>query len=184
MYAPRYVTDDQLPAHLYSQILPGLYQGGTDDDDWINTGFSPLTPAATGAGFDAVLTLFAWAQPFGWGSRSCATASWTPTLAHADMTRVVEAARWAHQRWASGQQVLIRCQAGLNRSGLLTALVLMLAGFGPRGRHRADPGKARRVRPVQRRLRRLAARRSGRNSREAGTQRHSASGLTLVPYRR
>ena len=42
---------------------------------------------------------------------------------------MVEAARWAHQRWASGQQVLIRCQAGLNRSGLLTALVLMLAGL-------------------------------------------------------
>ncbi len=88
-----------------------------------------MTSATTASGFDAVLTLFAWAQPFGWGVEELRYGFMDAHPRHADMTRVVEAARWAHQRWASGQQVLIRCQAGLNRSGLLTALVLMLAGL-------------------------------------------------------
>jgi protein-tyrosine phosphatase len=39
--------------------------------------------------------------------------------------------RWAFERWQSGEQVLIRCQAGLNRSGLVTALALMHAGYEP-----------------------------------------------------
>ena len=128
LYAPRYVADDQLPAQRYSQILPGLYQGGTDDDAWINTR-QPLDVGDDASGFDAVLTLFAWAQPFGWGVEELRYGFMDAHPEHADMTKVVEAARWAHQRWASGQQVLIRCQAGLNRSGLLTALVLMLAGM-------------------------------------------------------
>jgi protein-tyrosine phosphatase len=48
------------------------------------------------------------------------------------MAAVVRAAEWAHQSWSSGQRVLIRCQAGLNRSGVVTALVLMLEGWSPR----------------------------------------------------
>ena len=32
-------------------------------------------------------------------------------------------------RWLRGQKVLIRCQAGYNRSGMITALVLMRLGY-------------------------------------------------------
>ena len=128
LYAPRYVADDQLPRGLYSEVLPGLFQGGTDDDAWVNTA-APLDHGDDTTGFDAVLTLFAWAQPFGWGVEELRYGFMDAHPRHADMSRVVEAARWAHQRWSSGQRVLIRCQAGLNRSGLLTAMVLMLAGM-------------------------------------------------------
>jgi hypothetical protein len=128
MYAPRYVSDEQLPRAMYSEVLPGLFQGGTADHAWVNSP-APLEHGDDRTGFDAVLTLFAWAQPFGWGVEELRYGFMDAHPRHADMSRVVEAARWAHQRWVSGQQVLIRCQAGLNRSGLLTALVLMLAGM-------------------------------------------------------
>ena len=38
-------------------------------------------------------------------------------------------ANQAHKDWKSGKRVLIRCQAGLNRSGLVTALVLIKDGY-------------------------------------------------------
>ena len=79
-------------------------------------------------GFDAVVTLFAWALPCSWGVEELRYGFPDAHPDLADMTRVVAAARWAHERWSSGDRVLIRCQAGLNRSGLVTVLVLMLAG--------------------------------------------------------
>jgi protein-tyrosine phosphatase len=38
-------------------------------------------------------------------------------------------ADWIHKQWKAGDRVLIRCQAGLNRSSLVTALVLMKEGM-------------------------------------------------------
>jgi protein-tyrosine phosphatase len=43
-----------------------------------------------------------------------------------DLHQVVQA---AHEDWKAGRKVLIRCQAGLNRSGLVTALVLARDGM-------------------------------------------------------
>ena len=42
---------------------------------------------------------------------------------------IIELAQWAHAKWSSGKRVNIRCQAGLNRSGLITALTLMISGM-------------------------------------------------------
>jgi hypothetical protein len=128
LYAPRWVSIEQEPTELHSEILPGLYQGGTADSAWVDLG-SELEHGEDQSGFEAVLTLFAWAQPFGWGVEELRYGFMDAHPRHADMTKVVEAARWAHLRWSGGQRVLIRCQAGLNRSGLLTALVLMLDGW-------------------------------------------------------
>ena len=33
--------------------------------------------------------------------------------------------------WKAGDRVLVRCQAGVNRSGLVTALILLLDGWQP-----------------------------------------------------
>ena len=44
--------------------------------------------------------------------------------------REIEAvADWVHAQWKTGDRVLIRCQAGMNRSSLVTALVLMKDGL-------------------------------------------------------
>ena len=40
-------------------------------------------------------------------------------------------ADWAYGEWKAGRKVLIRCQAGLNRSGLIMALVLIRDGKSP-----------------------------------------------------
>jgi len=127
-YAPRSISAGQEPTELYSEIMPCLYQGGTADQAWVDQG-QLLDHGDDPRGFDAVVTLFAWAQPFGWGVAELRYGFMDAHPRHADMTTVVEAARWAHTRWSAGQQVLIRCQAGLNRSGLVMALVLMLDGW-------------------------------------------------------
>jgi protein-tyrosine phosphatase len=35
----------------------------------------------------------------------------------------------AHRDWKAGKKVLVRCQAGINRSGLIMALVLIREGL-------------------------------------------------------
>jgi len=78
-----------------------------------------------------VVTLYAWAQPVDWEVEELRYGFGDGALHGEDITRVLRAAAWAHERWASGDRVLVRCQAGLNRSGLVTALVLVLAGWEP-----------------------------------------------------
>jgi protein-tyrosine phosphatase len=46
-----------------------------------------------------------------------------------DLPRILRIARRTRRAWKLGQRVLIRCQAGVNRSGLISALVLMLEGY-------------------------------------------------------
>ena len=67
MYVPSWVSDDQSPKNLYDEILPGLFQGGTPDEDWRADAFESGVPQdAPAVHFDAVVTLFAWAQPCDW----------------------------------------------------------------------------------------------------------------------
>ena len=43
--------------------------------------------------------------------------------------KVKEISNWIYQEWKSNKRCLIRCQAGLNRSGILTALTIMKDGY-------------------------------------------------------
>ena len=115
---------------IWNEILPGLWMGGTPDGEWLDT------PAPTWGAvvrderpFDAVVSLFALSQPFGWGVEELRYGFGDGDPRYVDMPTVVRCALWAHERWQSGQQVLVRCQAGLNRSGLVMALVLVLDGW-------------------------------------------------------
>lgn len=125
LYAPQWVSADQEPQSLYSEILPRLFQGGTPDEDWR----SPGTVEPIAINFDAVVSLFAWSQPCDWGVEELRYGFPDAHPSTADMRRVVRAAVWGHERWRSGDRVLVRCQAGLNRSGLVMALILMLHGW-------------------------------------------------------
>lgn len=120
----------QQPPYAPTQIVPGLHQGGTQDqevlsqpgDDYRRRGSYP---------FDTVITLYASAQPAPWGVEELRFGFPDAALQGPEADTVVRAARYAHDRWLSGAEVLIRCQAGMNRSGLVTALVLMMAGLTP-----------------------------------------------------
>ena len=54
--APRWHSDDQYPTAPFAQILPGLYMGGTADDETVNHAM-PLPELIEPHLFDAVVTL-------------------------------------------------------------------------------------------------------------------------------
>lgn len=118
-----------IPAYAGSEILPGLFQGGTEDDDVVQR--ARRDRWAHESPYDVVVTLYASASPAPWGVEELRFGFLDSALDGADAVRVVRAARFAFQRWLDGDTVLIRCQAGLNRSGLVTALVLVQAGLTP-----------------------------------------------------
>ena len=128
--APRWHEESAYPSELFNEILPGLFMGGTADDDTVD--FAVDAPGLTYcAPFDAVVTLYAWANPFSWGVEELRYGFGDGDMNFVDVDRIVRLATWALERWSEGDRVLIRCQAGLNRSGLITALTLILAGHEP-----------------------------------------------------
>lgn len=109
-----------MPADVASEIVPGLWMSGSRAD----------IPAGD---FDRVLTLCA--------ERNEKVAVPGDTEEHA--WRIVDAEledpdrvrEWAHRisGWmAAGETVLVRCAAGLNRSGLVIARALIEQGMSPR----------------------------------------------------
>lgn len=116
------------PAYAPDEILPGLWQGGTEDDEVVGrraiaTRYDRCQP------FDLVVTLYADAMPAAWGVEELRFGFPDSDLTARSVDRAVALARYAHQRWSEGARVLIRCQAGVNRSGLVMALTLMHDGL-------------------------------------------------------
>src|SRR3954454_1122396 len=126
--SPYTIPRQDVPSWRASEIAPGLFQGGTRDDDVVQVAQAGLSFGGNRP-YDAVVTLYAWAQPVPWEVEELRYGFGDCDIALADTERIMRAARWAWRRWRSGDRVLIRCQAGLNRSGLVTALVLMLDGY-------------------------------------------------------
>jgi hypothetical protein len=122
------VTTHTWPAYAPDQILPGLFQGGTEDDRVV--GYPVPADHYRGRDeFDLIVTLYADAQPAPWGVEEMRFGFPDGRLTPAVIERVMRIAERAYRRWTDGDRVLIRCQAGVNRSGLVTALVLMHAGM-------------------------------------------------------
>ena len=115
------------PASLYSEIAPNLFMGGTADEDVIH--YPATNRPRTDMPFDAIVTMYAWAQPADWQVQEFRYGVPDATISHIDLDRLKQAVEFGYNRWLSGDCVLIRCQAGLNRSGLVTALILMSTGL-------------------------------------------------------
>jgi hypothetical protein len=130
MSAPRWHTDDQYPSEPFAEILPGLFMGGTADDETVDYA-QDLPELGAKNIFDAVVTLYSWAQPMGWGVEEMRYGFADASVDHFDTDRLLRVSKWAFERWNTGEKVLIRCQAGLNRSGLVTVLTMMHAGYEP-----------------------------------------------------
>ena len=113
---------------LYSEVAPNLFMGGTDDNATIDHP-QELQYFKGGNTFDCVVTLYAWAAPANWGVEERRFGFPDANIIEEYIPTILELAQWAHSKWAAGKKVNIRCQAGLNRSGLVTALTLMISGL-------------------------------------------------------
>jgi hypothetical protein len=118
----------QYPHALFSEILPNLFQGGTDDNDVIHIAHASYKRRSD-MPFDSIITMYAWAKPADWNVQELRYGIPDNLISDIDLNRLRKAVDFAHQQWKSGDRVLIRCQAGLNRSGLVTALVLIKDGY-------------------------------------------------------
>lgn len=131
--APQYSV--YYPKDTWSEILPGLHLGGTDgfDDmrhaETVTGGAAERKATITKGNFDTVVTLYAWAKPADWWVKELRFGFYDGDMSDFHPDQLVELVRLAHSDWKSGKRVLIRCQAGLNRSGLVMALLLMHEGL-------------------------------------------------------
>lgn len=129
------VYDVYYPTQTWNEILPGLTLGGTDShDDMANLRFETDVfgmPEATltKENFDTVVTLYAWAKPADWFVKELRLGILDGDLSDFDWDEMRNLVLTAHSDWKAGKRVLIRCQAGINRSSLVMALVLIREGF-------------------------------------------------------
>ena len=115
---------------LYSMIAPNLFQGGTDDLDVIHLAQTNNRPR-TDLPFDAIVTMYAWARPADWNIQEFRYGVPDASITDIDLDRLRQAVDFGYDRWKQGDRVLVRCQAGLNRSGLVLALILIKDGLKP-----------------------------------------------------
>lgn len=118
--------DEWIKDPLWSEVLDGLWQGGTDDMD---THVMLEKPMITNKHFDTVITMYAYANPVDWFVKEFRFGVWDSDVKHFDVKELFDIVKLTHKEWKSGKRVLVRCQAGWNRSGLITALVLMRDGY-------------------------------------------------------
>jgi hypothetical protein len=119
----------------YDEIVPGLWMGGHD------YGFGGH-PVIVGDEFDHVFSLY---SRHGYGPDEGVPHDymrlWDGKADERDLNRVRDFAgkvhdtlMWFHQRNAldgGERKLLVRCQAGYNRSGLVVAFVLLRSGMDP-----------------------------------------------------
>lgn len=111
---------------LWSEVLPGLWQGGTLDGDVVGRAKDAyITPND----FDTVITMYQHANPADWFVREFRYCIYDFNMDHFPVEELFDVVKIAHQDWKRGKKVLVRCQAGLNRSGLVMALVLIRDGY-------------------------------------------------------
>ena len=115
----------------YSEIAPGLCVGGTPPrlDGQVNASpdFSEYQ------GFDYVFTFHKHSSPVVGAVeiRYFFEDDWNNGLPKHEFAKIRELANQAFAYWKNGSNVLIRCQGGKNRSGLVAALVLVSSGKSP-----------------------------------------------------
>ena len=118
------------PISLYSEILTNLFMGGTDDEDVIHIP-ARIYSRREDLPFDSMVTMYAWARPADWNIQEFRYGVPDASIKDIDLNRLRQAVEFGYDRWKQGDRLLVRCQAGLNRSGLVMALILIKDGFTP-----------------------------------------------------
>lgn len=114
---------------MHSKILDELYQGGTDEEATVYRGNKRLPTVGDPRPFNSVVSLCAYTLPVGWLVKEMRFAFPDGPLEPWTIKEIEAIADWVYAQWKAGDRVLIRCQAGMNRSSLVTALVLMRDGL-------------------------------------------------------
>ena len=123
------IGNQDLDPPLYSEILPNLWQGGTDDEDQVHKGTGRLPVHSDFKEFDVVVSLSAYSNPMGWMVKEYRF-GFPDGPTHDEIYDEIEKiADYAYLDWKAGKKCLVRCQAGINRSGLMIALILMRDGI-------------------------------------------------------
>ena len=125
--APQYEID--YPQELWSEILEGLWIGGTDDNDIYDQLAKPMIQREH---FDTVFTAYSYANPVDWFVKEIRYGFYDSHVegeAGFNPEELDDIASMAYADWKKGKKVLFRCKAGLNRSSLCAALVLIKAGY-------------------------------------------------------
>jgi protein-tyrosine phosphatase len=115
---------------LYSEIATNLFMGGTADDDVIHYAMTHYGDR-TDLPFHSIVTMYAWARPADWQVQEFRYGVPDASITNIDLQRLRQAVEFGYARWKAGDRVLVRCQAGLNRSGLVSALILIKDGATP-----------------------------------------------------
>ena len=117
-----------MPKEVWTEVYPNLWMGGTDDDDTIGRS-ELLEPRITKKQFDTVVTLHAWSNPVDWFVREIRQPFQDGEISEFNEEDLRFLVRMICFELEQGKNVLIRCLSGLNRSGLLTTMVLMNYGY-------------------------------------------------------
>ena len=118
------------PLSLWSEIIPNLWVGGTDDLDVVNV---PKTLPSFGEVkmFDTVISLYAHSQPVGWQVKELRWGFGDGPLNLEDEKELDKIADWAYQEFISGKKIGVRCQLGINRSAYFAGKLLIKLGYQP-----------------------------------------------------
>lgn len=114
--------------HPWDEIIPRLWMGGHD----YTVAGDALLPVVVADQFDLVISLFQRPGhgPFP-GVEHLALDIPDGRLDDEQLDAVIRLADRAAKATCFGQQVLVRCQAGYNRSGLVVAYALVALGYAP-----------------------------------------------------
>ena len=104
------------------EIVPGLWQGGE------NSPPAYQNQDGTDFQFDAIATIEPTIPLFELPIKQIRLELLATAIDRNQIPAILNAADWAFDNWRGGKQVLIRCQAGMNRSSLIIAIVLMKNG--------------------------------------------------------
>jgi hypothetical protein len=118
------------PLSLWSELIPNLWVGGTDDLDVVNVP-KKLPNFGDAKMFDTVISLYAHSQPVGWNVKEIRYGFGDGPLSPEDDRELDKIADWAYQEFVLGKKLGVRCQLGINRSAYLCGKLLVKLGYQP-----------------------------------------------------
>ena len=117
-------TKIEAPQELWSEVIPNIFIGGTDDLDTVNYGRA-LPNFGEPRQFDSVVSLYAYSNPVGWGIKELRYGFGDGPINQEEVQTLREIADWIASEYVNSKKIGVRCQAGINRSSLCVALFMI-----------------------------------------------------------